>query len=172
MAGFGDLKVAEARGYEEAHKVVLDACASAFSDDDNKGNCSGFVKAVGDKRGIQVGTTGQGQANDIYDEISGSPWLDLGQGHAGAVKAAYYARQGYFVVAAWKSDSGNGHVAVVTDLKNLQSRGALTDRNVAASWGVLNHADLAQNGGAIRESFGPDKRDTVRYAAQYIKKWR
>ena len=82
----------------------------------------------------------------------------------------YYARQGFLVIAAWKNDSGNGHVAVVTDITDLQKNKLfLTDRNVAASWGVLNLPDLAQLNGPLRGTFGGDKRDDVIYAAAYIR---
>jgi len=170
--GMGDLKVAESRQSAELHQTILDACSAALSNEENQANCSGFVKDAASKLGIKVGTTGNGQANDIFDEIDSSPWIPLGTGHAAAVKAAYYALEGFFVIAAWRNDSGNGHVAVVTDLVGLQNRGAVSDRNVAASWGVLNNADLAQENGPIRESFGSGKREHVKYAAQFINKFK
>ena len=44
--------------------------------------------------------------------------------------------------------AGNGHVAVVSDIRDLEKTTInLTDRNVAASWGVLDHEELAQNNG-------------------------
>jgi hypothetical protein len=170
--GFGDLRVAEARAYEEAHQRIVDACKEAFAVPENQANCSGLVKYVGEKLGIKIGQTGNGQANDIFDEIQkGSPWLYLGKGNAGAVKGAYYATQGFFVVAAWKSSSGSGHVAVVTDLQDLKGVKEVTDRNVAATWGVLDHAELAKFKEGIRSSFGADKRDAVIYAAQFPTKF-
>src|SRR6476659_1674755 len=54
------IKVAEARQSAELHQVILDACSDALSNEDNQANCSGFVKTVGDKLGISVGTTGKG----------------------------------------------------------------------------------------------------------------
>jgi hypothetical protein len=171
--GMGDVKVSEARAYEGLHRLILKACADAFEIAANRANCSGFVKDVGNRLGISIGGTGVGQANDIYSEIDGAPWYLLGHGAPAAVKAAYWARQSYFVVAAWKHPDGhNGHVAVVTDLRDLQQRvAALTDRNVAASWGVLNREDLAQDNGPIRESFGTLKRPNVKYAARFINKF-
>ena len=63
-----------------------------------------------------------------------------------------------------------GHVAIVTDLRDLSKHtSTITDRNVAASWGVLDHAELSQLNGRIRESFGADKRAEVFYAAQFPK---
>ncbi len=172
MSGMGDLKVAEARDYKTLHKLILKACSSSFTAE-NKGNCSGFVKAVGSRLGIRVGTTGAGQANDIYSEIAQPPWYQLGKGEKAAVKAAHYAKCGFLVIAAWKSEAGNGHVAVVTDIRDLAKTTInLTDRNVAASWGVLDHEELAQNNGRIRESFGQGKRDEVRYAAHFLSKFR
>lgn len=166
--GMGDLKIAEARGYERAHRQILDACSKAFKSDSNKANCSGFVKAVARELGIvAIGNLGAGRANDIYQELEKRPWIPLGKGRAGAVEAAYAAREGSFVVAAWKNPSGSGHVAVVTDLDlaNLKIEGAVSDRNVLASWGVLDHKDLAKNGGLIRTTFNPtNKLPDVIYA--------
>ena len=52
------------------------------------------------------------------------------------------------MIAAWKNMAGNGHVAVVSDIRDLEKTTInLTDRNVAASWGVLDHEELAQNNG-------------------------
>jgi hypothetical protein len=171
----GDVKAAEARDYANAHARILAACEVAFKSEANQANCSGFVKAVGTTLGIPVGTTGSGQANDIYDEIGKPPWMPLGESEEGARRAIYAARQGFFVIAAWKSEAGkNGHVAVVTDLANLDRKTTqVTTRNILASWGVLDHSDLARLGGSIRESFSVTKKlPKVRYAAQYIRKFR
>jgi hypothetical protein len=172
--GFGDVKVAEARGYKRAHDVILKACAQAFADDDNCANCSGFVKAVADMVGVPLAKTGKGQANDIYLEIQKPPWIPIGTGEAASVRAVYYAREGFLVVAAWKNPDANknGHVAIVTDLRDLTKlTKVVTDVNVAASWGVLDRAELARQDGRVRDAFGPDKRPAVFYAAQYIRKW-
>ena len=169
----GDVKFAEARGYAKAHERILAACNRAFESEDNRANCSGFIKAVAADLGITVGLLGKGQANDIYSEIQNPPWISFGSGHDGAVRAAYAAREGFFVVAAWKNSDGNGHVAVITDLANLR-RGTFTvsDRNVAAAWGVLDRSDLAENGGFLRVTLNPTTKipNTI-YAGQYITKF-
>jgi hypothetical protein len=163
----GDVKIAEARQYAQAHARLRKACDDAFSVADNRGNCSGFVKAVAFDLGIPI----EGQANAIYDEIQKDPWRVLGRGDTGATAAVYAARQGFLVVAAWKNEDGNGHVAVVTDWTALGRTGAPTSRNVLASWGVLNLPDKAQNHGLIRESFDPKKKlPDVIFASQYIAK--
>jgi hypothetical protein len=154
--GMGDVKIAEARSYETGHQRILRACTKAFQNAANRANCSGFVKAVAAELRVPIGNLGAGQANDIYDEIGKPPWISLGKGHTGAVKAAYCARQGNFVIAAWKDPSGgNGHVVVVTDLdlRGLGFAGKVSDRSVLASWGVFNQADLARDGGPIRTTF-------------------
>jgi hypothetical protein len=169
MAGMGDLKVAEAQQYAEAHARIRKACDTAFGVSENRANCSGFVKAVASDLGIPI----QGQANDIYDQIQKDPWRLLGRGDTGATAAVYAARQGFLVVAAWKNDEGNGHVAVVTDWNALGRTGAPTSRNVLASWGVLKLPDKAQNHGLIRESFDPKKKlPDVIFASRYIAKFR
>ena len=169
MVGMGHLKVVEARQYAEAHALIRKACDDAFDVSENRGNCSGFVKAVATELGIPM----QGQANDIYNDIQKDPWRFLGRGDTGATAAVYAARQGFLVIAAWKNESGHGHVAVVTDWTGLGRTGAPTSRNVLASWGVLNLPDKAQNHGLIRESFSPrEKLPDVIFASQYIAKFR
>ena len=174
MTGMGDVKAAEARDYGSAHARILDACAQAFRDPANRANCSAFVRSVGVQLGVPVGLTGGRQANDIYDEIQRSPWLLIGHGEAAVSRAVYMAREGFFVVAAWKHpDGGHGHVAVVTDLTGINRYITHpTSRNVLASWGVLDAGDLARNGGRIRETFDvTHKLPQVVYAAQYIRRF-
>jgi hypothetical protein len=44
--GIGDLRVAEARQYEELHQIVLNACSVALRAESDRANCSGLVKTV------------------------------------------------------------------------------------------------------------------------------
>jgi len=175
MVGMGDLKKAEQSHYAAWQAFVQQTCSDALTLAVNQANCSGFAKTVAGKLGIALGNTGNGQANDIYDEVTkpGGSWILLGVGADGAKLAPYYAKQGYLVLAVWKDRTGsNGHIAIVTDFRELTSKtSAITDRNVAASWGVLDRADLSQNNGPIRASFGPGKRDDVTYVAHSIMKY-
>ncbi len=73
--------------------------------DANKGDCSGFLKAVASDFGIKL----TGQANVIIDTMGKPPWTQLGSDTA---KAAQYAKLGYLVVAGLKAIP-HGHVAVI-----------------------------------------------------------
>src|ERR1700680_5213185 len=68
--------MADVGGAEKAAKRgrVIAACTRYWPD--NKGDCSAFVKAVAHDLTLDV----NGQANNIYDQISKSPWINLGVG--------------------------------------------------------------------------------------------
>jgi hypothetical protein len=166
MAGMGDLKQVEREQNRRLNALITKACADAFASTVNRGNCSAFVRDVGRRLGITI--IGQ-QANDIYFEIQRAPWALLGIGNQGALKAPYQALQGFLVVAAWRNPSGNGHVAIVHDLRDLSSKiAAISDRNIAASWGVLDTPHSAQLNGRIRDSFSTTKLASTVYAARFI----
>ena len=168
--GMGEVRLAEARAFSAMHLLVVAACERAFALEKNRANCSGFVKEVAKTLGIELGTLGAGAANDIFLEIGRAPWIQIGTGRQAAVRAAEWARTGSLVVAALQRGR-HGHVAIVTDFRDLRIRGATLDRNVAASWGVLERADLAQHGGPIRESFAIAQAENIRYACQGIKRF-
>jgi hypothetical protein len=169
MAGMGDLKQAESEQNRRLNALITKACADAFGSVANRGNCSAFVRDVGSRLGIMI--TGQ-QANDIYIEIQRPPWTLLGIGNQGAIKAPYYALQGFLVIAAWKNKSGNGHVAIVHDLRDLSNKiTSISDRNIAASWGVLDMPNSAQFSGRIRDSFRATRLADTVYAARFITKF-
>jgi hypothetical protein len=69
--GMGDVKVAESRGYERAHRQILGACKKAFESPANRANCSGFVKTVARELGIvAIGNLGKG--HDIQPDRQAS----------------------------------------------------------------------------------------------------
>jgi hypothetical protein len=74
--------------------------------DDNKDNCSGYIKAVASDVGVVLA----GQANDLIDFwTSHDPWINLDHD---ARRASDLAAQGYLVVAGEK-DKPNGHVVLI-----------------------------------------------------------
>lgn len=174
MVGMGDLKVAEARQYELLHKHIVSSCLAAYEIDKNKSACNFFVQDVAQRLGITSGV--EGNANEIYDAIArGSPWIDCGTGVSGSVTAAYYALQGFFVVAAWKNSTGrSGHVAVVAglDFGSVPRGNSPTSFQVLSSWGVLDSPDDAKHLGGIRNTFSPgSKLPNVIFGAQFIQKF-
>lgn len=172
MDGMGDVRVAEAREFRAMHKLIIDACEAAYAIDSNKAACNFFVQDVAKRLGITSGV--EGQANNIYDSIDhGSPWINCGTGLAGSVKAAHYAQDGFFVVAAWKNPTGDsGHVAAVVGLDIPKGAKSATSFHVVASWGVKDCPDEAVHLGGIRNTFAPSsKLPNVIFGAQCIQKW-
>ena len=108
----------------------------------NKGNCSGFVKAVaGD---FQIGL--EGPANHIYLTLLKRPEVkNYGVGWDAARSAASDAVGGLCLVIASSYNpvrGGNGHTAIVT---------GLTDSGEVIVWGgKLNHPELASHGQHIQ----------------------
>lgn len=106
-----------------------------------KGDCSGFVKAVAKRLGIQL----NGQANGIIDflESSGN-WVKLGISEQ---QATLYATQGYFAIGGLKA-TPHGHVVVVvksapqTHAVGYWGRlGGTGRKNTTLNWS-WTHADL------------------------------
>jgi hypothetical protein len=57
----------------------------------------------------------------------------------------------------------------VHDLRDLSNKiAAISDRNIAASWSVLDMPDSAQLNGRIRDSFSATKLASTVYAARFI----
>ena len=72
----------------------------------HKGDCSGYVRAVGADVGVQMA----GLANDLVDFWNQDPgWIKLGND---ALKATLMSGQGYLVVGG-KKEARHGHVVIV-----------------------------------------------------------
>jgi len=94
-----------------AGRNIIEICDREWSVDDNKGNCSSFVRDVAGALGVVL----KGQADDIVDQISGPGWTQLAHDGAAAKRAA---DRGDLVVAGLKGidqdqPSDHGHVAIV-----------------------------------------------------------
>jgi hypothetical protein len=125
---------ADVGGAEAAGKRgrVIAACTKHW--DENKGDCSAFVRAVAQDVGFGL----TGNANEIYAQIAGSPWTRLGVGKQGSVVAGVAAGEGKFVIAALQGQP-NGHVAVVVDYRNAFDSYSPVDRDKAVGfWGKLH----------------------------------
>lgn len=97
-----------------------------------------------------------GRANDMVQAWGNAPnyWQEIQLSEAQS-----YANQGYFVVAGYYNPSGSGHVVVVVP----------GSESYSASWGccVPMTMDTGQNKRGsdykLSESFGPRKKDKVRF---------
>lgn len=117
----------------------------------NEKDCSGFVKDVAAGLGIII----TGQANDIVDQLSKSPWISCKDG----VEARLKALEGNFVVGGLKA-TGNGHVVVVVD-------GPLASgKYPTAYWGSLG--GVGKKNTTINWSWNKTDRDKVIYAYRSI----
>lgn len=135
---------------------VVTACEACF--DAEKGDCSGFVRAVAGKLGVAL----SGDADAIVETLRGSTgWTPLTDG----VAAETAARAAQLVIAGMKGDeqaipNEHGHVVVVV-------AGAL-DRGTypTAYWGSLG----GEPGRAktLNYAWTADDRDRVSYAAHDI----
>jgi hypothetical protein len=91
-----------------AARRVFEACEADF--EAHKGDCSGFVRAVGARLGIAL----VGLADEIVDALRGADWTPLADGSA----ATAMADAGRLVVAGLKGrdqaqPDPHGHVVVV-----------------------------------------------------------
>jgi hypothetical protein len=133
---------------------VRAACEANF--DANKGDCSGFVRAVGHALNIVI----QGQADDIVGQLrAGGPWRPLADG----VAAAASAGAGKFVVAGLLGSeqaehSNHGHVVVVVAGPLAQAR------YPSAYWGSLGGTPGRFE--TINWAWTAHDRDRVSYAEQ------
>ena len=106
-----------------------------------KSDCSGFVKAVGKRLGIQL----TGQANTIIDFLeSSNAWQNLS---ADQRQATLYATQDYFVVGGLKA-APHGHLVVVVKsapqayaVAYWGRLGGTGRKNTTINWS-WTHADL------------------------------
>lgn len=136
--------------------TVRAACENCF--DTNKGDCSGFVRAVGQEVGVSIARL----ANDIVTTIrvDGS-WRKLPDGPA----AAASAKAGKLVLAGLRGDeqfdhSNHGHVVVVVDgplAHNLYP---------SAYWGKLGGTGAKDE--TINWAWTVHDRDRVTYAEHDI----
>ena len=107
--------------------TVREDCEACFVA--HQGDCNGFVKAVGAKRGVVIA----GQADDIVVSLrSGGSWVALADGVAAEASAA----AGKFVVGGLKGQEQavpnvHGHVVVVVD------GGLAQGKYPPAYWGSL-----------------------------------
>ena len=109
---------------------VIAACTKHWPE--NKGDCSAFVRAVGQDLGFPL----TGNANAIYEQVAKEPWIRIGVGAKASTQAGIVAGEGKFVIAAEKGQ-GIGHVVV--DYRNAFDSYSEVDRNKAvAFWGKLN----------------------------------
>jgi hypothetical protein len=152
---YADVGQAELAG---KRSKVIASCTSHW--DENKGDCSAFVRAVAHDLGFEL----SGQANDIYQQISAVPWVRIGIGTTAA--AGVTAGEGKFVVAAL-TGKPNGHVAVVVDYRNAFDSYASGDREKAvAFWGKLN--SVGKEYTRITRSWTADDLKKVLYAYRPI----
>jgi hypothetical protein len=113
-----------------------------------KSDCSGFLKAVAASLGIDL----KGQANDIIDAVSASPfWSNLENDHE---LATTKASQGFLVIGGAKKNP-NGHVVVVVK--------STSTRYPVAYWGQLNRTGKKST--TINWSWRPAQIPSIRYFA-------
>ena len=107
-----------------------------------KNDCSGFVKAVSNKLGIQL----SGQANAMIDIMNRLPWIQLGTDISEAIR---YANQNYLVIAGLKK-TPHGHVAIIMPNSSKPyptaywgRLGSSGKKNTTINWS-WNHHDLKE----------------------------
>ena len=153
---------ADVGGAEKSAKrgKVIAACTRHWQE--NKGDCSAFVKAVAHDLGLDV----TGQANDIYDQIAKSPWIRIGIGESAATVAGVTAGEGNLVIAATKFQP-NGHVAIVVDYSNaFESYKPVEREKAVAFWGSLR--SVGQEYTRITRSWAAANLKDVLYAYRPI----
>ena len=131
---------------------IKQACTQEY--DAHKGDCSAFVRAVGDGLKVKI----QGQADDIVKTLrAGGSWTKLPDGPTAAARA----KAGKLVVAGLRGDeqaehSNHGHVVVVVD-------GPLAHgQDPSAYWGSL--AGQPGKFQTINWAWTQQDRDKVTYA--------
>lgn len=141
-------------------KCVVDACEASWDEEfiagvKNKNNCSGFVKSVAKRLGVQLPAA---QADGIVDSID-KTWLRIGGGTEAANKAA----AGHLVLAGLRSADHSksvtqGHVAVVIS-------GALYRGKYPTCWGGSTGTAQSRGDKSVGEIWNKIDRDNVRYYA-------
>lgn len=131
---------------------IVAACEACW--EEHKGDCSGFVKAVAGRLGVDL----QGNADAIVDQLRQNPSLSLADG----LSACRAAEQGLLVVGGLKgseqaSPSAHGHVVVVVP-------GPLAhDRYPSAYWGQLG--GVGRKNTTLNFAWRKSDRDKVVFAA-------
>ena len=134
---------------------IINECERNF--ETYKADCSGFVKSVAHKFGVDL----TGQADDIVDQISQPGWTKLADGKA--AKAS--ADAGWLVVAGLKSANhnpprNNGHVVIVV-------AGPLAnDKYPSGYWGTLG--GVGRKNTTINYAWREADRDNLLYAAKIV----
>lgn len=136
-------------------KKIIDICEDEWPA--NKGDCSGFVKDVAAKFGVNI----TGQANDIVDQIRSAGWTTLDGGKA----AKNAADEGKFVIGGLRGDeqeapSVHGHVVVVV------SGPLAKDLYPTAYWGTLG--STGERAKTINWAWKAADRDKVFFGAVSI----
>jgi hypothetical protein len=151
------LKAQQKSGGRNMPDRVKDACEACFAAHAN--DCSGFVRAVGDRLGVAI----TGLANDIVDTIRNSPdWTVLDDGVAAAAQAA----AGRLVIGGLRGDEqahpdAHGHVVVVVAGQPLARR-----KYPFAYWGRLGGGGIRNQ--TVNWAWRAEDRDNVTYAAHAI----
>jgi hypothetical protein len=134
---------------------ILKECERNF--ESYKSDCSGFVKAVATKFGVDL----TGQADSIVDQIKGSEWTSINNG----IDAKAKADAGWLVVAGLKSSDhnparNNGHVAIIV-------AGPLANNKYPTGyWGSLG--GVGRKNTTINYSWNAADRDNVIYAGKIV----
>ncbi|MGC4085940.1 MAG: hypothetical protein QM736_28385 [Vicinamibacterales bacterium] len=126
-------------------RAIVAACEARW--DANKGDCSGFVRAVAADLGITI----RGLANDIVDQMASGPWVKVASGS----DAKRQADLGRFVLGGLKA-KGHGHVVVV--VAGPLAKGQYP----TAYWGRLGGE--GRKATTINWAWNADDRDLVTYA--------
>lgn len=131
---------------------IINECERNF--ETYKSDCSGFVKAVAMKFGVDL----MGQADAIVDQIKGPEWTNIGNG----IEAKAKADAGWLVVAGLKSSDhnparNNGHVVIVV-------AGPLANGKYPTGyWGTLG--GVGRKNTTINYAWRESDRDNIKYAA-------
>ncbi len=133
---------------DDPGKRVVAACEKWW--DQYKGDCSGFVKAVGQEIGVAI----TGMADDIVDAIQSAPWTVLNSGPDAALHT------GLGLVIGGLKANPHGHVVVVVP-------GPLQlGKYPTAYWGMLN--GVGRKNTTINWAWNAQDRDRVIYAWRAI----
>jgi hypothetical protein len=138
---------------------IIEECKNQF--DEHAKNCSGFVKAVAKKNGIEL----TGQADDIVEQIQKDGWTILKDG----VNAKAKADAGWFVVAGLAAKNHleepppkNGHVVIVVkgDLSkekyptafwgSIGGNAKKEARSISLAWKKVNHDNIVYSGRKLK----------------------
>lgn len=134
---------------------VVAACEAEW--DAHSDDCSGFVRAVALRLGLQI----EGNADAIVGQLGGPGWTPLADG----VRARVAAEGGMLVIAGMKGadqaePSAHGHVVIVTPGKLAH------DRYPTAYWGTLGRVGAKAQ--TLNFAWVLTDRDRITYAAHAV----